>query len=96
VYDEGEEFRVVLEVPGARKEGIEISPGGSPGTLVVDVAGSPERKPRRVLLAERQKTGESTRYRRLIPLGADALAAKAQPSLEDGLLTIVVPKKPKT
>ena len=92
VVDDGKEYRLVLDVPGATKEGIELKPGPIPGTLQVRVPHAPEPTNGQVLRRERAPRSVDGAYARLIPVAWDANVKEARSSLSNGVLTLVVPK----
>lgn len=81
-----------MDVPGARKEDLEIRPGPLPGTIEVKVEGKEEERPKTLLRSERG-VGDRVRYERLVPVAWDAEVSKAKPSIENGVLTVEIPKQ---
>lgn len=90
--DEWDRYQLVVDVPGATKDQLEIRPGPLPGTLLVKVQGKEEKTPQSVLRSERGVRGP-VRYERVVPVAWDADVARAQPTIEDGVLRISVPKQ---
>lgn len=85
---------MVLEVPGASKEDLEVSPGPVEGSLSVRIQSHEALRTSGVVLRnERNSEKGRIRYERVIPVAWDADAPKVRPSLADGILTLVVPKK---
>lgn len=84
---------VVLDVPGAQQENLEVKPGPMPGTVSIraearlPLAGQ-------VLRAERlAPTNGTVRYARIVPVAWDADASKTRVTLAHGVLTLVVPRQ---
>lgn len=91
--DAGGEYRVVLEVPGAQKEKIEVAPGPVAGTLVVRVEARDASPGQAVVRSERGMRSGAVRYERVVPVAWDADADAAKTSFENGLLTVTMPKR---
>lgn len=93
IVDEGREYRVVLDAPGATNEGLEVKPGPTMGTLQVRVPCGPDATATgQMLRRERVPRPAEGAYVRVVPVAWDANVEKAKPALSNGVLTIVVPK----
>jgi HSP20 family molecular chaperone IbpA len=92
IVDEGRDYRVILDVPGATSDGLEVKPGPAMGTLQVRIPCGPEPTTTgQVLRRERVPRPEGA-YVRVVPVAWDANVEKAKPTVSNGVLTIVVPK----
>ena len=89
MIDAGGEYRVVLDLPGAAKDDVEVAPGAVRGTI--SVKAKPREAPAggQPLLMERPNRAVRTR---VVPVAWDADVAKARFALSDGVLTVTVPK----
>lgn len=91
--DAGKEYVVVLDLPGAQQEHLEVKPGPMPGTVSIRAEA---RLPLtgQMLRAERMTPTHGTvRYARVVPVGWDADTSKARATLAHGVLTLVVPRQ---
>jgi len=90
--DEGA-YTVKAEIPGVKKEDIEVSVDGSNVTISAEVKKEKEEK-------EGKKVVRSERYYgsvyRSFTLDTDVDEAKAEANYTDGVLTLRLPKKPGT
>lgn len=93
VFEDGSEYRLLLELPGVGKEGIEVAPGPVAGTLSVKAQGAVERRGQHAIVLERGVRTEGSRFERLIPVAWDADVARTRFTIENGLLALTVPKK---
>lgn len=91
--DTGTEYRILLDVPGAHDDGIEVVPGSTPGTLSIcaRVATRAESEGK-LVMGERASRG-GYEHRRLLAIAWDADVNAAKTSLDAGVLTVVIPKK---
>lgn len=93
VLDAGHEYVVVLDLPGAQQEHLEVKPGPMPGTVSVRAEARVPVKGQ-VLRGERMAPASGTvRYTRVVPVGWDADASKARATLAHGVLTLTVPRQ---
>ncbi len=87
MYDNGDTFQVIAEVPGVAKEDVNIKIQGN--YLELSVSRKPDApegyKAHRI---ER----DSSSFTRSFTLGADVDADRVEAVLKDGLLTLVLPK----
>ena len=91
IVDEGRDYRVILDVPGATSDGLEVKPGPAVGTLQVRVPCGPEPTTNGQVL-RRERMPRDGAYERVVPVAWDANVEKAKPTVSNGVLTIVVPK----
>ncbi len=88
----GNEYRVIVDVPGAEMDDLKLTPGPVQGTLALttrireDVVDGG-----RLLFNERTMAG-GMRYARLIPVAPDADIGRLRASVVQGVLTVHVPK----
>lgn len=83
---------MLLDVPGAVNDGLEVTPGPVRGTVSVRARGRESKEPGQVLVSERGSPQGPLRYARVVPVGWDADVQKAKASLSDGVLTVTIPK----
>jgi HSP20 family molecular chaperone IbpA len=94
VIDTGNAYRVTIDVPGARDEGIEVRPGPAPGTLAIRARlPAPTGATGRPLLIERTPFPPGASHERVLPVAWDADVGQAKTTIEAGVLTVIVPKK---
>jgi HSP20 family molecular chaperone IbpA len=87
IVDQGEEFLVQIELPGVKKEDLDLMVSDRMVTL--QAQSRPQHEEGVVLLNERPPT----MYRRVIPLPAEVTTTKSKATFKDGILTLTVPKK---
>ena len=87
LLDEGESYRLVIEVPGVPEENIEIALQGQ--TLVVAGIREPLDGESRILFSERQ----SGHFQRNIELPQPVDRERTSAHLRSGLLTVTLPKE---
>ncbi|HEU5170466.1 MAG TPA: Hsp20/alpha crystallin family protein [Gemmatimonadales bacterium] len=78
-------FAVHVELPGARKENIEVHIAGP----VLTITGRREAAPEGIVLIRGRDVGK---FARTLRFPAPIDAARAEVTFEDGILTVVVPK----
>lgn len=88
----GKEYRVILDVPGAVTDKLELAPGPTTGTLLVRVPCRAETVDGQSVRRERGARQEGSVFTRIVPVSWDADAAAARGEIRDGILTITVPK----
>jgi HSP20 family molecular chaperone IbpA len=93
IFDDGSDYRVVMDCPGAIKEDLDISPGPIAGTVAVRLKAREEKHSGQALRVERGTPNGGFRFQRVVPVAWDAEVSKAKYSLADGILTLTVPKK---
>jgi HSP20 family protein len=91
ILDEGERYVVEAELPGVKKEEVSIDVGEDSITIEAKRESEVEEKKEGYVRKER----EHMSFYRRVPLPDDADSSKATAKLENGLLTIALPKKEK-
>ena len=89
ILDEGEWYIVEAELPGVKKE--EVSIDVSEESITIEAEREAETEEKREGYVRRER--ESLSFYRQVPLPEDADSTKATARLENGLLTIEMPKK---
>ncbi|HQR21250.1 MAG TPA: Hsp20/alpha crystallin family protein [Burkholderiaceae bacterium] len=90
VIDKGDHFEVKVDMPGVKKEDIEVSIEGSRVAIRAETRSTKEEKEgERVLHTERFVA----MYARTFELPADVTEAGAEAHYEDGVLTLMLPKR---
>jgi len=93
VVDKGDHFEVKVDMPGVKKEDIEVLIEGSRIAIRAETQSTKEEKEgERVLHAERF----AAMYGRSFELPAEVSEAGAEARYEDGVLTLVLPKRAPT
>lgn len=87
MYDNGDSFKVVAEVPGVSKEDLNIKIQGN----YLELSGIRKSDAPEGYKAHRIERNASS-FTRSFTLGADVDAEKTEAVLKDGLLTLVMPK----
>lgn len=87
MYDNGDSFKVIAEVPGVNKEDLNIRIQGN----YLELSGSSKSDAPEGYKAHRIERNTST-FTRSFTLDADVDADRIEAVLEDGLLTLVMPK----
>lgn len=91
ILDEGERYIVEAELPGVKKEEVSIDVSEDSISIKAEREAEAEEKKEGYVRRER----ESLSFYRQFPLPEDADSARATARLENGLLTIEMPKKEK-
>ena len=91
IMDEGERYVIEAELPGMRKEEVSIDISEDSVTIEAKREAEVEEKKEGYVRKER----ESMSFYRQVPLPEDADSGKASAKLENGLLTIAMPKREK-
>lgn len=91
VMDEGERYVIEAEIPGMKKEEVSIDIGEDNVTIEAKREVEVEEKKEGYVRKERERMS----FYRQVPLPDDADISKASAKLENGLLTIAMPKKEK-
>jgi HSP20 family protein len=90
VSDRGDNFAVTMDLPGVKKEDIQITVEGSRVAVRAETKSQSEaRDGERVLHSERSATS----YARSFELPAEVTEDKADASFENGVLRLVLPKR---
>ena len=92
ILDLGDALQVVADMPGVRKEDIEINLKPERVEISADSSTETERKEEDYTYRERGYAS----YRRVIDLPADVLPDKAEASFKNGVLEVNLPKKEPT
>lgn len=90
ILDEGEDLVLEIELPGARKEDIQLT--GRHNAIQLDVPTRERGEKENVLQSERGQI----HYQRLIPLGIEIDSEKIKAKFEDGVLRVKAPKRDPT
>lgn len=90
IIDEGSEFQVQLELPGVKKDDLDIMV--TDRAIVIEASANPEMDEGVVMVNERGPVS----YRRAIHLPAQIDTKNCKAKLKDGVLTLDVPKKEPT
>jgi HSP20 family protein len=88
VYEDKDKITVKTELPGMRKEDIEVSLDGNTLTIAGERKSEEEKKERETYRSERY----FGRFQRSITLPTPVDATKIQANYKDGILTITLPK----
>ncbi len=91
ILDEGDRYVIEAELPGMKKEEVSIDIGEDSITIDAKRESEIEEKKEGYVRKER----ESMSFYRRVPLPDDADSEKASAKLENGLLTIALPKREK-
>jgi HSP20 family protein len=90
VVDKGDAFEVKVDMPGVKKEDIEVSIEGTRVSIRAETQTTKEEKEgERVLHTERF----AAMYARTFELPAEVTEAGAEARYEDGVLTLMLPKR---
>jgi HSP20 family molecular chaperone IbpA len=92
VLDLGDALQVVADMPGVRKEDIEINLTPERVEISAESSTETERKDEDYSYRERGYAS----YRRMLELPADVLPDKAEASFKNGVLEVTLPKKEPT
>ncbi|GAB4472737.1 MAG: Hsp20/alpha crystallin family protein [Burkholderiaceae bacterium] len=90
VVDKGANYEITVELPGVRKEDINVSIDGSRVMISAETKAEKEKKEgEKVIYAERS----AARYARSFELPAEVTEAGADAHYENGVLTLTLPKR---
>ncbi|SDO43842.1 HSP20 family protein [Rhodoferax sp. OV413] len=89
VQEDAEAYKVVAELPGVRKEDIQVSVDGSTVTLRAEIKQQDTHKDAKTLRSERYYGAVGRSFQ--LPQEVDA--SKAQCQYNDGVLSVALPKK---
>jgi HSP20 family protein len=90
VIDKGDRFEVLVDVPGVKKEDIQVTIEGPRVSINAETKSEKQRKEgERVLHAERFAAS----YARTFELPAEVAEEGAEAKLEDGVLKLTLPKR---
>jgi len=88
VIDEGNQFRVKLDVPGVKKNEIKLEVTDNSLEVSAEHKESSEEKKKNYLRKERSQVS----YYRALPLSANVVSGQVKAKLIDGILDITLPK----
>jgi HSP20 family protein len=89
ILDEGERYVIEVELPGVKKEEVNIDVSEDTITIEAKRESEVEEKKEGYVRKEREKMS----FYRKVPVPVDADSSKASAKLENGLLTIAMPKR---
>ena len=92
VIDEGNQFRVKLDVPGVKKNEIKLQVTDNSIEVSAEHKESSEEKKKNYLRKERSEVS----YYRALPLSANVVSGQVKAKLIDGVLDITLPKAKQT
>ena len=88
LHEEEQQFVVRADIPGIRKEDLEIAITGNVVTIKGERKGESEKKGKNFYHAERWSGG----FRRMIELPVDVDSTKAHAAVKEGVLELTLPK----
>ncbi len=88
VLDEGESFRIIVDLPGMRKEDIEVYVEEDKVVIKAERKAEDERKGENYFVRERSYA----QFYRVVPLPEPVVPEQAKAKYNNGVLEIVVPK----
>ena len=88
VIDEGHQLRIKMDIPGVKKNEIELNVTDNSVEISAGHKESKEEKKKNYLRKERSEVS----YYRTLPLPEKVLSNKAKAKLTDGVLDVVIPK----
>ncbi len=88
----GKEYRVVLDVPGATKDGIEVTPGPVKGTLSIRATVRVDEDAANMRRLVNERVSNTGPFARILPVAWDADVERAKTSITDGVLSVTIPK----
>jgi len=89
VLDKGENFEVKIDLPGVKKDDIQVTIEGPRVSISAESKSESESKDSRVLHSERY----TARYARSFELPVEVNESGAAARFEDGVLTLALPKR---
>ena len=92
VIDEGNQFRVKMDVPGVKKNEIKLEVANNSLEVKAEHKEESEEKKKNFLRKERSHIS----YHRTLPLSENVVSAKVKAKLTDGVLNITLPKSKPT
>lgn len=92
VADEGNQYSVTMDVPGVKKNEIDLNVTDNSIEISAQHKEESEKKKKNYLRKERSEVS----YYRTLPLSEKVVAGKANAKLVDGVLTITLPKQKPT
>jgi len=88
VVDEGDRYVITTEVPGISKEDVKLNVSDNTVEIAAEHKEEAEEKKMNYLRKERK----SVAYRRILPLPGKVNSARAKAKLNNGILTVDIPK----
>ena len=88
VIDEGNQFRVKMDVPGVQKKDIKLNVTDNSLEVSAEHKEESEKKKKNYLRKERSHVS----YYRTLPMSEDVVSGKVKAKLTDGVLDITLPK----
>ena len=88
VYETENAYRLVADLPGVRKEDIDVTIVGPEVSISAEVKSQPAAENEKALLVERA----ATKYHRALTLGCEIDQSNAQARYVDGILELTLPK----
>jgi len=92
VIDEGNQFRVKMDVPGVQKKDINLNVTDNSLEISAEHKEESEEKKKNYLRKERSQVS----YYRTLPMSEDVVSGKVKAKLTDGVLDITLPKSKPT
>ena len=88
IIDEGNQFRVKMNVPGVKKDEINLNVTDNSLEVTAEHKEESEEKKKNYLRKERSHVS----YYRTLPMSEDVVSGKVKAKLTDGVLDIILPK----
>ena len=88
IVDEGDKFRINLDLPGVKKEEVKLNVTDNSIEISAEHKEQEEEKKKNYIRKERKELA----YHRTLPLPEKVVSSKATAKLNNGILTIVIPK----
>ena len=92
VIDEGNQFRVKMDMPGVKKNEIKLEVANNSLEVKAEHKEESEEKKKNFLRKERSQVS----YKRTLPLSENVVSGKVKAKLTDGVLNITLPKSKPT
>jgi len=92
VIDEGKQFRVKMDIPGVKKNEINLNVSNNSLEVSAEHKEESEEKKKNYLKKERNQVS----FYRTLPLSENVVSAKVKAKLSDGVLDITLPKSKPT
>lgn len=89
------EYTLTMDAPGTLREDVDVRAGPVPGTIQLTLnAEIAEEASGTWLRAERRAARRSGKLSRIVAIGWDADVARTSKRIENGVLTVKVPRRP--
>ena len=95
IVDEGDKFHINVDLPGVRKDEVKLNVTDNSIEISAEHKEQQEEKKKSYIIKERKEIS----YHRTLPLPEKIVSSKASAKLNNGILTIEIPKttpKPKS